>query len=75
MKLIVFPLFCYAAVYFLPLTQTFKASMLILSAAPCASMVLNVAEIYHGETELSANCVLLATLSCFITIPLLTLLL
>lgn len=74
MKLIVFPLFCFAAVYFLPIDATLKASVLILSAVPCASMVLNIAEIYHGDTELSANCVLLSTLLCFITLPLLTLL-
>lgn len=74
-KLLVFPLFCYAAVYFLPLDYAFKASMLVLSAAPCASVIFNMAEMHHSETELSANCVLLTTLLCFLTIPLLTLLL
>ena len=73
-KLLIFPLFCYAAVYFLPLSITFKASVTVLASVPCASMVLNIAELYGGETELSANCVLLSTLLCFITIPLLTLL-
>lgn len=73
-KLIIFPLFCYFAVYFLPLPFSFKASMLILSATPCASMILNLAEIHHKETELSANTVLLSTLVCFMTIPLLMLL-
>lgn len=74
-KLIVFPLFCFAAVYFLPIDYAFKASILVLSAVPCASIMLNLAEIHNGETELAANCVLLSTLLCFITIPLLTLLL
>ena len=73
-KLVIFPLFCYAAVYFLPLDPVFKASILILTAVPCASMILNIAELYDGERELSANSVLLSTLLCFITIPLLTLL-
>ena len=73
-KLIVFPLFCYAAVYFLPLDAIFKASVLVLTAVPCASVILNLAELFDGERELSANSVLLSTLMCFITIPLLTLL-
>lgn len=75
LKLIVFPLFCYLCVYFLPLDYAFKASVLILSAVPCASVILNLAEIHHAETELAANSVLLSTLLCFATIPLLVMLL
>ena len=74
-KLIIFPLFCYFAVYFIPLEFSFKASILILSSVPCASVILSLAEIHHSETELAANCVLLSTLMCFITIPLLVLIL
>lgn len=74
-KLLLFPLFCYAAVAFLPLDPSLKASLLILSATPCASIIFNMAEIHRSETELSANCVLVSTLICFITIPLLTLIL
>lgn len=74
-KLLLFPLFCYAAVVLLPLDPAFKASMLILSATPCASIIFNMAEIHRSETELSANCVLVSTLICFITIPILTLIL
>lgn len=74
-KLIIFPLFCYLAVYFIPLQESFKASILILSAVPCAAVILSMAEIHQSETELAANCVLMSTLMCFITIPLLVLLL
>ncbi len=74
-KLLLFPLFCYAAIVFLPLAESFKASILILSATPCASVIFNIAEMHRSETELSANCVLLTTLLCFITIPVMTLLL
>lgn len=74
-KLIIFPLFCYLAVYFIPLQESFKASILILSSVPCAAVILSMAEIHQSETELAANCVLLSTLLCFITIPLLVLLL
>jgi predicted permease len=74
-KLIVFPLFCYGLVYFIPFDQAFKASILILSSVPCASVILNLAEMHHAEEELSANCVLLSTLFCFATIPVLALIL
>ncbi len=75
LKLIGYPLFCFACVYFLPLEYSFKATILILGSVPCASVILNMAEIHHSETELSANCVLLSTLICFITIPMMTLIL
>ena len=74
-KLVLFPLFAFFAVKFLPLPDAFKASMLILSATPCASVVFNIAEMHNCDAELSANCVLLSTLLCFLTIPPLTLLL
>jgi predicted permease len=74
-KLLVFPLFCYFAVYFIPFDYSFKASILILSSAPCASVILNLAEMHHAEEEMAANCVLVSTLFCFMTIPLLALIL
>ena len=73
-KMILFPLFGFLLVYFLPLSEAFKASVLILSAVPCASIILNMAELHHSETELAANCVLVTTLLCFLTIPIMTLL-
>lgn len=75
MKLIIFPIFCYAAVYLLPLSSSFKASILILSATPCAAIISNLAEMHQSETELAANCVLVTTLLSFLTLPVLTLLL
>ena len=75
LKLLVFPLFCYGISLLLPLPYTFRAAVLVLSAVPCGSIILNLAEIHHSEQELAANCVLLTTLLCFLTIPLLTLLL
>ena len=74
-KMIIFPIFSFFLVYFLPFfDDTFKASILILSSVPCASVILNLAEMHHAEEELAANCVLVSTLLCFISIPLLTLL-
>ena len=72
-KLVVFPLFCYGAVALLPLPMAFKASVVILSATPCASIILNLAEMHGKGADFSANCVLVSTLLCFLTIPLMTL--
>lgn len=70
-KLLIFPFVCLALVYFLPLEPVFKAAMFILGGTPCAAVMLNIAEMYDGETELAANCVLLSTLLCVFTIPIL----
>ncbi len=70
-KLLLFPFACLAIVYFLPFDPIFKAAMFILGGTPCASVMLNIAEMYKGETELAANCVLLSTLLCVFTIPIL----
>lgn len=70
-KLLIFPFFSLVIMYFLPFGDLFKSAMFILCGTPCASVMLNIAEMYHGETELAANCVLLSTLLCAFTIPLL----
>lgn len=74
MKLIAFPLFAYLCVAFLPfLSDTFKACMLVLSAAPSGAIILSLAELHGCEQELAANVVLLTTLLSVITVPLLIL--
>ena len=73
-KLLAFPLFAYGCALLLPLPASFRISILILSATPCASIILNLAEMHRCQQEVAANCVLLSTLLCFLTIPLLTLL-
>ena len=59
----------------MPLPFPFKAAMLIISAAPCGTIIYNLAEMHRSEQELAANVVLLSTLLCVGTIPLLALLL
>lgn len=70
-KLLVFPFICLCIIYFLPIDNIFKAAMFILGGTPCAAVMLNIAEMYNGETEIAANCVLLSTLLCIFTIPIL----
>ena len=67
-----FPLFAYGCALLLPLPASFRISILILSATPCASIILNLAEMHRCQQEVAANCVLLSTLMCFLTIPLRT---
>ena len=74
-KLLIFPLFCYLLVLAFPFDPVFRGSILILAATPCASILLNLAEIHHNGQELAANCALLTTLLSVATIPLLSLLL
>ena len=74
-KLIVYPLFSYALVYFLPIDPMIKASILVLSSTPCAAVILSLAEIHRSNSEFAANSILITTLMCFLTIPALTLLL
>ena len=71
-KLLLFPLFCYALALLLPYSPVFRASMLILGATPCASVILSLAEIHNSGQSLAANCALLTTLLSVITIPLLS---
>lgn len=74
LKLIAFPLLAYLIVYFIPgLDSTFKTCIFVLSAAPSGATILSLAELHQTEQELCANVVLLATISCLITIPLLML--
>lgn len=74
-KLVMFPLFCFVAVNWLPIAYTLKASVVVLASTPCASLILNLSEIHKTETKMPANCILLSTVCCFLTIPLITLLL
>ena len=74
-KLVIFPLLAFLTGFFLPVPMSFKASLFILSAVPCASVILSMAEIHGKEQEMSANCILLSTLLCILTIPALSLLL
>jgi len=75
LKLIAFPLFSYLCVYFLPVDPMIKACILVLSSTPCAAVILSLSEIHKTDAEMAANCILITTLFCFLTIPTLTLLL
>lgn len=71
----VFPLFTFAVLYFMPIDGALKATLIILSACPVASMVQNYAELLGQGQDNAANMVLLGTLSSVLTVPLICLLL
>jgi predicted permease len=72
---IVFPLFAFAVMFFLPIDQALKATIVILSACPVASMVQNYAELLGKGQDTAANTVLLGTLLSVFSVPLICLLL
>lgn len=75
LKLIVFPLFAFLCVNFIPFfDDTFKITLMILSGTPAAVFILSLAELHEREREFSANLVLLSTLLSVVTLPLLILL-
>ena len=75
LKLLIYPLFTFALVCFLPLPDVFKATVLILSATPCATVVQTLPERYQGDADLAARALFVSTILCFLTIPLFTFLL
>ncbi len=76
LKLFIFPCAAYLIVYFIPFfDEEFKSSIFILSGAPCAAVILSLAELHQTEQELSANVILVSTITCVITLPILTIIL
>ncbi len=74
-KQMLIPLIVYAAVYFLPVDVFVKQLSFILFCCPVASNVLNFAEIGGTGQEEASGCVLLGTIICIATMPLMLLLL
>ncbi len=71
---IIFPLVA-LAILSIPVFDTeLKWCMFVMCACPIASVVLNYAEIAGQGQEMAAKCVLLGTLSCIITLPVMSLL-
>ena len=74
-KLVIFPFFAYICVAFLPFADdVFKGCMFALSAAPSAAIILSLAEFHGCEQELSANVLLMTSLLCIVTLPVLCML-
>lgn len=75
LKLVAYPLFAFGIASLLPVADSIRSVVLVASSVPCASVILSLSEMYRGESSFSANCLLTSTLLCFLTIPVLMLLL
>ena len=75
LKLIVLPLFVFVCINWTPLSYTMKATMFILFCCPSANVILSLSEISGSGQKPAANAVLLSTVFCAVTIPILLLLL
>ncbi len=76
-KLLVFPLISFLVISVLPdypFDQGFKAAFFILCCCPTASVVLNLSEVLGAGQKAAADAVLVSTLLCVFTIPLMALL-
>ena len=74
LKLLAFPLISYSIVCLIPgLDQTFRTTMLVVAAAPCASIVLALAEKHDCEQKSAAYSVLISSILCVVTLPVLSL--
>ena len=75
-KLIIFPLFAFLLTHWLPINHCMKATIFILCSCPSATLVLALSEINHsGGEKYATNTILMSTIFCSVTIPLLLLLL
>ncbi len=75
LKLVVMPLVTFLVVFFLPIDYVMKATMYILSCCPAANVILSLSEIGGSGQKPAANAVLLSTVFCAVTIPVMLLLL
>jgi predicted permease len=73
-KQLVFPLFMFAILYFLPIDGNLKTSLFVMSCCPVAAVVQGYAEMIGEGQENAADMVLLSSASCVLTIPLMMLL-
>ena len=73
LKLLVFPIFAFLCVRWLPFfDDTLKITVVVLAAAPSGAIIESLAELHECEQELSANVVLLTTILSVATMPLIT---
>lgn len=75
-KLIVFPLLAFLITHWLPLDYAMKATLFILCSCPTASVVQSLCELTDsGGQKYAAYSLLMSTIFCIVTIPVLLLLL
>jgi predicted permease len=74
-KNIGFPLFSFATLYFIPVEGYLKQALFVICCCPVANMVLSFSERLGEGQKTAANVVLLSTISCLLTLPVMCLML
>ena len=75
LRLIVFPIFIFLILYFVPLDQMIKAISIIMTGMPAGATTAILAQQYNYDYKHAAKIILISTIASIITIPLLTFLL
>lgn len=71
-KMVVFPLITLGVMLLLPVEPYVKASIFLLACCPCATMIQSLSEIIGQGQKQAANTVLISTILCVVTIPILS---
>ncbi len=74
-KQMIFPLLALGVAYLLPWDAYIRQAMFIMACCPVASVVLNFAELLGEGQEEAANMLLLGTMLCIVTMPVMLLIL
>ena len=72
-KQLIFPLFAILIVYFINMDVIIKLSIVIMAGCPCASVVLNFAEMLNSGQKNAVNMVVLSTITSIATLPIICL--
>ncbi len=76
LKLVVFPVLAFFLVKLIPYNDDIlKTAIVVLAMAPSGAIIESLAELHDCQQDFAANVVLLTTILCVLTIPLMTVLL
>ena len=71
-KMVIFPLITLGVMLLLPVEPYVRAAVFLLACCPCASMIQSLSELIGQGQKQAANTVLISTLLCIVTIPILS---
>jgi len=76
LKLVVFPVLAFFLVKLIPIDdQVIKTTIVVLAMTPSGAIIESLAELHECQQDFAANVVLLTTILCVITIPVMCMLL
>ncbi len=68
-KMVIFPLITLGVMLLLPVEPYVRATIFLLACCPCASMIQSLSELIGQGQKQAANTVLISTILCIVTIP------